>query len=144
METVGELKERIISILNDIQVSSLESNLLRANRYELAKRIERETNHFYISLANRAIVNLDNERDHIEQWTVDKDTAFQIDWDLNIVPRAKRTLIRQAQQVSDISSLLFILISVNIEWIPFISTSIDMFSRWSDKTSSRRSTVFDG
>lgn len=52
-----------------------------------------------ISFANGPIVNLDNEHGNIEQWTVDKDTAFQIGWDLNIVPEVKQMLIEQARQV---------------------------------------------
>jgi hypothetical protein len=31
--------------------------------------------------------------------TVDKDTAFQIEWDLNIVPQTKQLCVQQGQQV---------------------------------------------
>ncbi|CAF3535988.1 unnamed protein product [Adineta steineri] len=51
--------------------------------------------HFY----NNQIVNLSNQEKYIEQWTVDKDTAFQIGWDLNIVPEIKELSKQQAQQM---------------------------------------------
>ncbi len=56
-------------------------------------------NKLNISFDNQIIVNLNNQEKDIEQWTVDKDTAFHIGWDLNIVPQIKHLCDQQATQV---------------------------------------------
>jgi hypothetical protein len=56
-------------------------------------------NKLNISFDNYQIVNLDIQENDIEQWTVDRDTAFHIGWDLNIIPQVKQLCIRQAEQV---------------------------------------------
>jgi len=56
-------------------------------------------NNLNISFDDQQIVNLNNQEKDIEQWTVDKDTAFHIGWDLNIVPQIKHLCIQQAKQV---------------------------------------------
>ena len=64
-------------------------------------------NQLNISLDNQRIVQLNNEDKDIEQWTVDKDTAFHIGWDLTIVPQIKYLSSQQAQQVFLFFSFLF-------------------------------------
>ena len=56
-------------------------------------------NNLNISFDNKSIVNLNNQQNNIEQWTVDKDTAFHIGWDLTIVPLVKSISNQQAQRV---------------------------------------------
>lgn len=70
--------------LNNINIYAAQT----LDRYHLNK--------LNISFNNTQILNLNN---HIEQWTVDKDTAFHIGWDLNIVPQIKHLCVQQAKQV---------------------------------------------
>lgn len=75
-------------------------SVLNVNVYAAQNLDRAHLNSLQISITNYPIVTLNNQSDDLEQWTVDKDTAFQIGWDQNIVPRVKQTLIQQAQQVS--------------------------------------------
>ena len=56
-------------------------------------------NNLNISFDNDRIIQLDSTVKELEQWTVDQDTAFQIGWDLNVIPQIKRLCIQQAKQV---------------------------------------------
>ena len=56
-------------------------------------------NSLNISFENEQLRNLNNEEKDIEQWTVDKDTAFHIGWDLNIIPQIKHLCAQRAKQV---------------------------------------------
>ncbi len=73
--------------LNDINIYAAQT----LDRYHL--------NNLNISFENNQIVNLNNQQQYIEEWTVDKDTAFHIGWDLNIIPQIKHLCIQKAQQV---------------------------------------------
>jgi poly(A) polymerase Pap1 len=73
--------------LNDVNISASQT----LDRYHLNK--------LNISFNNNELVNLNNEEDNIEQWTVDKETALHIGWDLTIVPQIKNLFIQQAKQV---------------------------------------------
>lgn len=56
-------------------------------------------NQLNISIDDEPMVNLDDEKSEIEQWTVDQETAFHIGWDLNIVPQLKNLCIEQCKKV---------------------------------------------
>jgi hypothetical protein len=73
--------------LNDVNIYAAQT----LDRYHL--------NHLNISFDNEQIVYLDNQEKDIEQWTVDKDTAFHIGWDLNIIPQLQHLCTQQAKQV---------------------------------------------
>jgi hypothetical protein len=78
--------------LNDVNIYAAQT----LDRYHL--------NNLNISFDKYRVVNLNIEEQDIEQWTVDKDTAFHIGWDLNIVPQIKHLCIQQGKQVFFISS----------------------------------------
>jgi hypothetical protein len=73
--------------LNDLNIYAAQT----LDRYHL--------NHLNISFDNQQIVDINNQEKDIEQWTVDNDTAFQIGWDLQIVPQIQQLCIQQAKQV---------------------------------------------
>lgn len=50
-----------------------------------------------ISFDNNQIINLNDQKEHVEEWTVDKDTDFHIGWDLNIIPEIQYLCIEQAK-----------------------------------------------
>ncbi|CAF2394323.1 unnamed protein product [Rotaria sp. Silwood2] len=56
-------------------------------------------NKLNISFHNQNVVNLNYQEDDIEQWTVDRDTTFQIGWDLNIVPQIKHLCVQHSKQL---------------------------------------------
>ncbi|UJR29533.1 hypothetical protein I4U23_010750 [Adineta vaga] len=74
-------------------------SLIDMNIYACQTLDRYHLNKLNISFENNQIINLNNQEKDIEQWTVDKDTAFQIGWDLNMVPQTKQILTQQAQQV---------------------------------------------
>ena len=57
-------------------------------------------NQLDISFVDHSLVNLRTEEKDLEQWTVDEQTALQIGWDLNIIPRLKHLAVEQAKEVS--------------------------------------------
>jgi hypothetical protein len=78
-------------------------SLINVNIYAAQTLDRYYLNKLNISFDNQTIVNLNNQEKDIEQWTVDKDTAFQIGWDLNIVPQIKHLCVKQATKVIFIS-----------------------------------------
>ncbi|CAF4346918.1 unnamed protein product, partial [Rotaria sordida] len=55
-------------------------------------------NKLNISFDNSQIVNLNNEENNIEQWTVGRDIAFHIGRNLTIIPHIKDLCVKQAKQ----------------------------------------------
>lgn len=49
---------------------------------------------------DRKLVSFDKDDKHIEEWTVDQGTAFDIGWDLAVVPRLTDICIQEAKKVS--------------------------------------------
>jgi len=74
-------------------------SLVDVNIYAAQTLDRYHLNKLNISFNNNQIVNLNIEENDIEQRTVDEDTAFQIEWDLNIVPQIKQLCVQQGQQV---------------------------------------------
>ena len=73
--------------LNDVNIYAAQTS----DRYHL--------NQLNVSFASKRIVRLSPREDLIDQWTVDRQTAFQIGWDLNIIPLIEQRLIHQAEKV---------------------------------------------
>ena len=103
-------------------------------------------NQLDISFVDQSLVNLRTEEKHLEQWTVDEQTALQIGWDLNIIPRLTRLAMQHAEQVSltrrplslSRSFSRFRLIGASVT---FVSTSaIGISSRRNSVSSTIRST----
>ncbi|CAF1412675.1 unnamed protein product [Rotaria sordida] len=57
-------------------------------------------NKLNISFDNSQIVNLNNEENNIEQWTVGRDIAFHIGRNLTIIPHIKDLCVKQAKQLN--------------------------------------------
>lgn len=108
----------------------LENLTLKNLNIYAAQTLDRyHLNNLNISFDDKSIVNLNNQENNIEQWTVDKDTAFHIGWDLTIVPQIKFISNQQAKQVFSFSFFQYsiecfllrvILITVIIKRIRFI------------------------
>ncbi|CAF0766885.1 unnamed protein product [Rotaria sp. Silwood1] len=73
--------------LHDINIYAAQT----LDRYHLNK--------LNISFHNQNIVNLNCKENDVEQWTVDRDTTFQIGWDLNIVPQIKHLCVQNSKQL---------------------------------------------
>lgn len=57
-------------------------------------------NELNLRFASKRIVRLSPREDLVDQWTVDRQTAFQIGWDLNLIPLIQQRLIQQSEKVS--------------------------------------------
>ncbi|CAF1477172.1 unnamed protein product, partial [Rotaria sordida] len=52
-----------------------------------------------VSFDDRKLVSFNKDDKHVEEWTVDRETAFHIGWDLLIVPQLKNICIQHAREI---------------------------------------------